>query len=121
MREMMEKLYVNDDLKIDLPSYIDNKQNVWFKGKDIAQILGYSKPRNALKRHVSEENHMSQLCWNRKRNANVLASLIATPTKVQNEPQCWGPKRGVNKSTPEGNGVCLLMSSAFTNSYLVPN
>ena len=39
---MIEKKLANKDLEIELASFIDNKQNVWFKGKDIAQILGYS-------------------------------------------------------------------------------
>lgn len=59
---MLEKKYSNDELKIELTSRIGNKQNIWFRGEDIAQILGYSKPRNAPKRHVSEENKMFQLC-----------------------------------------------------------
>ena len=37
---MLEKLFHNADLDVDLISYIDNKQNVWFKGKTIAAILG---------------------------------------------------------------------------------
>ena len=38
---MLEKKYVNQYMNIELTSYIDNKQNVWFKGKDFAKILGY--------------------------------------------------------------------------------
>ena len=81
---MLEKKYSNDELEFERTSYIHNKQNVWFKGKDIAQILGYSKPRNALKRHVSEENKMSQLCWDPERTPNKLGALIGAPTEVQN-------------------------------------
>ena len=33
------------------------------KSKDIAKILGYSKTENAIKRHVSEENKIRQICW----------------------------------------------------------
>ena len=33
------------------------------KSKDITKILGYSKTENAVKRHVSEENKMRQICW----------------------------------------------------------
>ena len=55
---MLERKYNNIDLKIELTSYIDNKQNVWFKGKDIAKILGYSDTRNAIITHVSEENNI---------------------------------------------------------------
>ena len=38
---MIEKMFVNDDLEIDLTLFIDDKQNVWFRGKDVAEILGY--------------------------------------------------------------------------------
>ena len=55
---MLERKYNNIDLKIELTSYIDNKQNVWFKGKDIAKILGYSDTGNAIITHVSEENNI---------------------------------------------------------------
>ena len=55
---MLERKYNNIDLKIELTSYIDNKQNVWFKGKDIAKILGYSDTRNAIITLVSEENNI---------------------------------------------------------------
>ena len=74
---------------------------------------GYSKPRNALKRHVSQENKMSQLCWNRKRDANMLASLIATPTKVQNELQCWGPETGRQQIDPRGKWYTFINELCF--------
>ena len=35
---MIEKTFVNDELEIELTSYIDDKQNIWFKGKDIAIV-----------------------------------------------------------------------------------
>ena len=60
---MLEKKFTNEDLGIELTSYIDNKQNVWFRGKDVAEILGYSKPRNAIERHVSNNHKMLQLYW----------------------------------------------------------
>ena len=60
---MLEKKYTNVDLEIELTSFIDSKQNFWFRGEDIAEILGYSKPRNAIERHVSKNHKMIQLCW----------------------------------------------------------
>ena len=30
---MLEKTFFNDKLDIELTSFIDNKQNMWFKGK----------------------------------------------------------------------------------------
>ena len=44
MMSMIEKKFANEDLEIELTSFIDEKQNVWFKGKDIAKILGYVNP-----------------------------------------------------------------------------
>ena len=43
-------------MNIELTSYIDNKQNIWFRGKDIAQILGYKDTDDAVRKHVSAEN-----------------------------------------------------------------
>ena len=57
---MLEKRFKNVDLGIELTSFIDKQQNVWFRGKDVAQILGYKDSVNALKRHVSVENKMIQ-------------------------------------------------------------
>ena len=45
---MMNKTFKNEDLGIELTSYIDKHQNIWFIGKDVAEILGYSKTRDAL-------------------------------------------------------------------------
>ena len=56
---MIEKKYANEDLEIELTSYIDDKQNVWFRGKDIARILAYSDTNQAIRKHVSE-NHKTK-------------------------------------------------------------
>ena len=61
MTNMLEKKFTNEDLGIELKSFIDKQQNVWFIGKDVVQILGFKDSVNALKRHVSLENKMIQL------------------------------------------------------------
>ena len=53
---MQEKSFTNYQLGITLNSYIDEKCNVWFQAKQVAQILGYKNTEHAIKRHVSE-NH----------------------------------------------------------------
>lgn len=53
---MIEKTFTNNELEIELPSYIDNKQNIWFKGKDIAKILGYADTDQALRKHLDSED-----------------------------------------------------------------
>ena len=53
---MLEKRFSNDELDIELTSYIDNKQNIWFKSKDIALILGYSDTDRALRKYIESED-----------------------------------------------------------------
>ena len=53
---MLEKKFVNKDLGIELKSFIDKKQNVWFLGKDVAGILGYSNTKKAVLIHVESED-----------------------------------------------------------------
>ena len=60
---MLEKKFTNEELGIKMKSYIDKQQNVWFKGNDVAQILGYRDIDDAVRGHlphVSIENKMTQ-------------------------------------------------------------
>ena len=61
---MTNKTFKNKELGIELTSFIDKQQNVWFKGKDVTQILGYKDSVNALKRHVSVGSLMSTCARN---------------------------------------------------------
>ena len=56
MTNMLEKKFTNKDLGIELTSYIDKQQNVWFRGKDVAEILGYSNTKKAVLNHVESED-----------------------------------------------------------------
>ncbi|CAH3144903.1 unnamed protein product [Porites lobata] len=53
---MLEKRFNNAKLGIELTSYVDNKQNIWFQGKDVAKILGYSDTAQAIRKHVDEQD-----------------------------------------------------------------
>lgn len=48
-----EKLIFNDR---SITILIDNKNQIWFKAKDIATILGYKKTRNVVFAHVDDIN-----------------------------------------------------------------
>ena len=56
MVNMLEKAFKNEELGIEITSFIDNKLRIWFKAKEVAQILKYKNTDDAIKRHVSE-NH----------------------------------------------------------------
>ena len=53
---MLEKTFKNEELGIELKSFIDYKQNIWFLGKDVAKILGYSDTDKSIRRHVNDED-----------------------------------------------------------------
>ena len=55
MSNLIEKKFINEELGIEIVSYIDKNLVVWFYGKEVAQILGYQKPRNAIEKHVSKK------------------------------------------------------------------
>ena len=55
MENIIEKSFINSQLGIKLNSYIDEQCNVWFQAKQVAQILGYKKARNAIEKHVSKK------------------------------------------------------------------
>ena len=52
---LTEKVFINRNLGIKFRSYIDEECCVWFHGKEVAQILGYQKTRNAIEKHVSKK------------------------------------------------------------------
>ena len=56
MANMLEKSFKNEELGLELKSYIDKQQNVWFRGKDVSEILGYSNTRNVICKYVDIED-----------------------------------------------------------------
>ena len=61
MENILEKSFINKQLGIKLNSYIDEKCNVWFQAKQVAQILGYKNTVDVIKRHVSESNKIKKV------------------------------------------------------------
>ena len=112
MISMIEKKFANEDLEIELTSFIDDKQNVWFRGKEIAEILGYSNTRKAVWDHVDNED--KQLICCRTKNG--------APTK---HPKCcpvvWTGQQntsivGVDVSPPQQNDTrgkyCMFINQS---------
>ena len=60
MSNMFQKTFNNEELGIKLNSYIDKQQNAWFKGKDVADILGYKDTNQAIRKNVSTENKITR-------------------------------------------------------------
>ena len=62
---MQEKSFINNQLGIKFTSYIDQKCRVWFKAKEVAEILGYKNTVDAIRKHVSE-NHKRKIVQQRE-------------------------------------------------------
>ena len=61
MTDMLQKAFTNSELNINITSFIDKKQVIWFKGKDVSEILGYKDTSKAIRQHVSIENKITRL------------------------------------------------------------
>ena len=53
---MLVKKFKNDNLGVEIESFIDKQQNIFFIGKDVAKILGYRDTNQAIRKHVDEED-----------------------------------------------------------------
>ena len=97
---MMEKAFKNEELGIKMNSYIDKQQNVWFRGKDVSQILGYKDSVNALKRHVSVETKMIQLIQPKSWGGETPPQQNDTIYTTKNVGKHWG-----GETPPQQNGT----------------
>ena len=89
MTDMLDKTFKNVDLGIEITSFIDKKLRVWFKAKEVAQILGYKDTNQAVRKHVSE---------NHKRTF-----LLTFPVESTGQQNCIKPKCSPVESTGQQN------------------
>ena len=97
---MLEKDFKNEELGIKMKSYIDKQQNVWFRGKDVSQILGYKDSVNALNRHISVENKMIQLIQPKSWGSETPPQQNDTIYTNKND-----GKHGGGETPPQQNGT----------------
>ena len=50
---IMEKVFHYEESEI---SVIKCKDDIWFRGKTMAEILGYSNPLKAIRKHIDSED-----------------------------------------------------------------
>ena len=56
---IIEKVFDYEENEI---SVIKRRDDIWFRGKDIAKALGYSIPRKAICEHVDPGDRLSLQC-----------------------------------------------------------
>ena len=109
---MMKKTFKNDDLGIELTSYIDKKQNVWFRGKDFGEILKYSNVRKAICKHVDNEDKKQIFTYHTSvPKMGTVASNTSVPKMGTVASNTSVPKMGT--VAPSGSMCTYINESGF--------
>ena len=53
---IQNRKYKNNELNIDINCYVDEKNQIWFKAKEITLILDYKNSRKAILDHVHQDD-----------------------------------------------------------------
>ena len=48
--------YKNEKLHVEMNCYINANNEIWFRGKEIASILGYKDAKRAIQKHVYNDD-----------------------------------------------------------------
>ena len=81
-------------MNIELTSFLDNRQNTWFRGKDIAKILGYTNVRKAIWIHVDSEDYPK---WGRWLQVAVCALILMNLDSIPlHYPLNWNLQKSSN-------------------------
>ena len=54
--EIQSMNFKNDELDVAINAYINKNNEIWFRGKEIASILGYKDTKRAIQKHVHEDD-----------------------------------------------------------------
>ena len=54
--ELQKTNYKNNELNVEINCYVDKKNEIWFRGKEIASILEYKNTRKAIIDHVHKDD-----------------------------------------------------------------
>ena len=116
---MLEKKFTNKELGIELTSYIDKQQNVWFRGKDVAEILWYSNTKKAVLNHVESEDKQQIFTRHSRgpKTGPVAKSYSSVPkTGTVAKSYSRGPKMG--PVAPSGSMCTYINESGFYSLLL---
>ena len=73
---MQKYNYKNKELNVEIDCYLDNENNIWFRGRDIANILEYKNAYQALRIHVENEDKTIVLKNSTMHNREYKATYI---------------------------------------------
>ena len=107
MANMLEKTFKNEELGLELKSYIDKQQIIWFRGKDVAEILGYSNTKKAVLTHVDIEDKKQLFTYH---TSGPKMGPVGSNTS--------GPKMGPVGSNTSGPKMGPVASSGSMCTYI---
>ena len=53
---LTERKFKNTNLNLTITTYADNEHTIYFKGKEVAETLGYTDSDQAIRKNVDEED-----------------------------------------------------------------
>lgn len=71
MENTLQRLFNFESFEVR--TIVNETGKVWFVGKDVAEILGYSNTRDALAKHVDEEDKATVAIHDGSQNRNMIA------------------------------------------------
>ena len=71
--KLITREYFNNEYLSEVTMIQDDEKNVWFKGVDIARILGYSNREKAIRMHVDEDEKKKM---KKKRSPNTIWMVV---------------------------------------------
>ena len=77
---LQEVNYKNELLNVQINCYISCKNEIWFRGKEIALILGHKNPERAIRKHVPDDDK-TKIDFKIRQNQGVTKTV--TPTQSQ--------------------------------------
>ena len=119
MANMLEKTFKNEELGLELKSYIDKQQIIWFRGKDVAEILGYSNTKKAVLTHVDIEDKKQLFTYHTSGpKMGPVGSNTSGPKMGPVGSNTSGPKMGPVGSNTSGPKMGPVASSGSMCTYI---
>ena len=102
--ELQKTNYKNDALKVEINCYIDKKNEIWFRGKEIALTLEYKNTCKAIIDHVHKDDKKFMVCKIKsKTGGNKTLPLDKSP------------ETGGNKTLPLAEDIEKAIECLFIN------
>ena len=116
--ELQKTNYKNNEMNVEINCYVDKKNEIWFRGKEIALILEYKNTRKAIRDHVHEDDKkLMDFKIKLKSRCNEKFPRAEGLETGRNEkfPRAEGLETGRNEKLPRAEGLEKTFKCFFIN------